>query len=166
MIRRRDADRVSPIPRALWAAALQQIDAAEVIRLAEGLADQHEIRLKRLPKAGLAMMRARDSVRGQAFNLGELPMSRAHVEITDSYGATHEGGAHVMQDHEALAVAIAVCDAVLASRLHGWSGVDELVKRGAERIRRQSRVRRAMLERTRVSFSLMNQDDSQGGRAC
>lgn len=148
----------SPVARSEWAAALLRIEEERVIGLAERLAERYAVRLKRVPKAGLAMMRLRDSVQGQAFNLGELPLSSAHVVFTDKDGNEHEGGSQITRDHEALAVAVAVCDAVMASGVEGCGEVSALIREGSEAVRQESRIRRSMLERSRVSFSLMNQE--------
>lgn len=160
MIQPHPNESVFKVPHNKWVAALLRVDEQEVIDVAERLAEQHQVRLQRVPKAGLAMMRLRDSVQGQAFNLGEIPLSQAHVQVSDVQGNAHEGAAQIMRDHEALAVAMAVCDAILAARLDGWREAYALVERGTQAIESESRVRRTMLERSRVSFSLMNQDPS------
>lgn len=118
--------------------------------------------MKRVPKSGLAMMRLRDSVQSQAFNLGEIPLSSAHVVFNGPNGTEHEGGCQIMRDHEALAVAIAVCDGVLAAEVEGTSEVASLVCEGAAVSREDAAVRRGMRERSRVSFALMNQQDESG----
>lgn len=146
-------------------AALLNVDVDEVIAVAEAIAERYEIRHKRVPKSGLGMMRLRDSVMAQAFNLGEVPMSTAHVELTDDAGQVYEGGAAILRDHEALAVAIAVCDALLAGGLDHDARVKELVEQGTGRINDEARLRQAMLDRSRVSFSLMNQDAREEGEA-
>ncbi|MBB6431369.1 phosphonate C-P lyase system protein PhnG [Algisphaera agarilytica] len=150
------------IDRSRWAAALLRVEESRVIALAETLAERHGVRMKRVPKSGLAMMRLRDSVQSQAFNLGEIPLSSAHVVFNGPNGTEHEGGCQIMRDHEALAVAIAVCDGVLAAEVEGTSEVASLVCEGAAVSREDAAVRRGMRERSRVSFALMNQQDESG----
>lgn len=115
----------------------------------------------RVPQAGLALMPFRDSVMGQPFYLGELPMSAAHVKLTDDAGQVYEGGAHVMADDSALAAAIAVCDAVLAADLDGAEEVMAMVQAGQRLSEQEAVIRAEMLTRTRVSFSLMTQDTDE-----
>ncbi|MEM6458446.1 MAG: phosphonate C-P lyase system protein PhnG [Planctomycetota bacterium] len=148
--------------RSRWAAALLRVEESRVIALAEVLAERHRVRMKRVPKSGLAMMRLRESVQNQAFNLGEIPLSSAHVVFTGPDGTEHEGGCQIMRDHEALAVAIAVCDGVLAAAVRGAAEVAALVREGLAVARNDAAVRRGMRERSRVSFALMNQEDESG----
>ncbi|MEM9418133.1 MAG: phosphonate C-P lyase system protein PhnG [Planctomycetota bacterium] len=150
------------IDRSRWAAALLRVEEPRVIDLAETLAERHGVRIKRVPKSGLAMMRLRDSVQNQAFNLGEIPLSSAHVVLNGPDGTEHEGGCQIMRDHEALAVAIAVCDGVLAAQVEGASDVAALVRDGVAASHDDAAVRRGMRERSRVSFALMNQEDDSG----
>ncbi|MEM6853073.1 MAG: phosphonate C-P lyase system protein PhnG [Planctomycetota bacterium] len=153
---------IGSIDRSRWAAALMRVEASRAIALAETLAERHGVRMKRVPKSGLAMMRLRDSVQNQAFNLGEVPLSSAHVVFNGPDGIEHEGGCQIMRDHEALAVAIAVCDGVLAARVEGASEVAALVREGVSASRDEAAMRRGMRERSRVSFALMNQEDGAG----
>ncbi|MEM1107095.1 MAG: phosphonate C-P lyase system protein PhnG [Planctomycetota bacterium] len=145
-----------------WASALLRVEESRVIALAETLAERHGVRMKRVPKSGLAMMRLRDSVQNQAFNLGEIPLSSAHVVFNGPNGTEHEGGCQIMSDHEALAVAIAVCDGVLAAQVEGASEVAALVREGVGASHDDASVRRGMRKRSRVSFALMNQEDESG----
>ncbi|MEM1447053.1 MAG: phosphonate C-P lyase system protein PhnG [Planctomycetota bacterium] len=150
------------IERSRWAAALLRVEESRVIALAETLAERYGVRMKRVPKSGLAMMRLRDSVQSQAFNLGEIPLSSAQVVFNGPNGVEHEGGGQIMRDHEALAVAIAVCDGVLAAEVEGAGEVAALVREGWAASRDDAAVRRGMRERSRVSFALMNQEDGHG----
>jgi alpha-D-ribose 1-methylphosphonate 5-triphosphate synthase subunit PhnG len=158
MIQPQHSPSVQGLSRPSWAAALLNVQPDDVIYLAEAIADLFEVRHKRVPKSGLGMMRLRDSVMAQAFNIGEVPMSTAHVELIDTSGKVYEGAANILRDHEALAVAIAICDAALAGGLDLDGKVQRLVDRGLDTMADDSRLRRAMLERSRVSFALMNQD--------
>lgn len=143
-------------------AALLNVRSEDVIAVAEAIAERYQVRHKRMPKSGLGMMRFRESVMAQAFNLGEVPMSSAHIELVDTSGHVHEGGSVILRDHEVLAIAIAVCDAVLAGGLDEDGAVQQLVDEGLKVTSEDAKLRRAMLERSRVSFALMNQDDLEG----
>lgn len=110
-------------------------------------------------EAGLALMQWRDAVQHQPFFLGEVPMARAAVALVNHRGERAEGGAVVMADDAALAQALAVLDAVFATRWPGAEAVDALALRGAQ-AREDIRTRRqAGLKRTRVDFALLAEAD-------
>lgn len=131
------------------------VDAAR--RAADGL----KIAQLQPAESGLALMQWRDAVMHQPFYLGEVPISRAAVALTDAEGRRVEGGASVMADDAELAQALAVLDAVWTHRLPGCDKVDALAAVG-ERTRAGLRAeRQAVLKRTRVDFSLLSQADDE-----
>lgn len=149
------------LDRSQWAAALLKVPAEDVVSLAESLTKRYSAAYQTVPQAGLGLMGFRDSVMGEPFYLGEIPLSVAQVRLTDEEGQAHGGAAQVMADDAGLASAIAVCDAVLAAELPGCEQVRVLVEQGGGQNANDAKVRRAMLDRTRVSFSLMNHADDQ-----
>jgi len=154
------------VPRGKLGAALRLVDRDRVVRLGEELASRHSARLRSVPKAGLVMLPVRDAVLGEAFNLGEVPLSSAEIEIdVENEDRPVRGGALIMNDDAPLASAIAVCDAVAAHRLAGHDRVQALFNEGwAEHVRTQ-RMRRQMLDASRVDFALLNDTDVGGGPA-
>jgi alpha-D-ribose 1-methylphosphonate 5-triphosphate synthase subunit PhnG len=110
-------------------------------------------------ESGLALMQWRDGVMHQPFYLGEVPISRAAVALTDAKGCRVEGGAVVMADDAELAQALAVLDAVWTHRLPGAEAVDLLAESGARARARLRAERQAVLKRTRVDFALLSQTD-------
>lgn len=110
-------------------------------------------------EAGLALLQWRDAVQHQPFFLGEVPMARAAVALVNHRGERAEGGAVVMADDAELAQALAVLDAVSASRWPGADAVDALALRGAQAREDLSAVRQAGLKRTRVDFALLAEGD-------
>lgn len=110
-------------------------------------------------EAGLALLKWCDSVLRQPFYLGEVPMARAAVALIDHRGRRAEGGAVVMADDAELAQALAVLDAIAAQRWPGAEAVDALVQQGAQARENRRAIRQAMLQRTRVDFSLLCEAD-------
>jgi alpha-D-ribose 1-methylphosphonate 5-triphosphate synthase subunit PhnG len=129
----------------------------------ETLSSDWQIRPKTLPQAGLGMLKMRDSALNDPFYLGEFPMASCSVTVTTGSGETVEGAVLVMDDRVERAEELALCDAVLAARLPGWQQLYELLQEGMARRAENSRERKAMLARTRVDFSLL--DDVGGGDA-
>ncbi|MCG8123513.1 MAG: phosphonate C-P lyase system protein PhnG, partial [Candidatus Thiodiazotropha taylori] len=56
---------------------------------------------------------------------------------------------------------LAVCDAVMTGRLPGWQKVEALLQEGSARREQISRERKAMLARTKVDFSLLEDVGSE-----
>lgn len=84
--------------------------------------------------------------------LGAVPVVAVELELVDERGRRYPGGAQLLGDDEPLALALAVCDALLAHRLPGWEAVARLVKSGAAKCRAQERQREGMLVLTRREF--------------
>jgi phosphonate C-P lyase system protein PhnG len=148
--------------RGRWAAALLGVDRCRVLEVAGRLSKTLRVQFRRVPVAGLAMTRIRDTVFNQAFNLGEIPLSTVHVRLSAPNGQSGEGGASLMRDDLELAEAAAIIDGVLAHRLEGAAEAARLVQEGLDRLKQREVQRRSMLERTRVSFAHLNQEDESG----
>jgi alpha-D-ribose 1-methylphosphonate 5-triphosphate synthase subunit PhnG len=146
--------------RTCWMVALSALPKSQVFTLAHSLAARHEVRPVTVSQAGLALLPLRDSVQRKPFYLGEIPLSASRVEIDTDGGATVQGAALVMADDSDLADALAICDGVLTHRLAGWQEVADGVRTGLQSLGHQTRIRKTMLERSRVDFSLLNEDDA------
>lgn len=142
-----------------WAPALAAVPADEVVALGHRLAAQHRVVPLSVPQAGLVLLTMRDGVFHDRWNLGEVPVATASVEVIAADGTRATGGASLVGDSMELAGAVAVCDAVLAHRLAGWREVAELVARGLAARERTALVRAAMLQRTAVDFGGLGEDD-------
>jgi alpha-D-ribose 1-methylphosphonate 5-triphosphate synthase subunit PhnG len=151
-----------PIGRSDLVACLAAADRDQVLGVAQRLCEGLTLTPLLPAESGLALMQWTDALMHQPFFLGEVPMSRAAVALVDAHGRRAEGGAVVMADDAELAQALATLDAVFAHRWPGAEAVDALALGGA-RVRADLRAQRqAMLQRTRVDFSLLAQagDDS------
>jgi alpha-D-ribose 1-methylphosphonate 5-triphosphate synthase subunit PhnG len=147
-------------PRESWTRALVAVPEARLAALVNDLASAWQIRPLTLPQAGLGMLKLRDSAFNDPFYLGEFPLACCAIRVTTESGATVEGAAQVMDDRLDRVEQLALCDAILAGRLPGWRQLYALLQEG-ERLLEQTRIeRKAMLARTRVDFSLL---DDVGG---
>ncbi len=147
------------LDRSRWVTALSKISASRIFAVAEQMCLRYQAEHRQVPQAGLGVVALRDAVVYEPFYLGEFPLSTARVALTDSEGRIAEGAACVMTDNARLAAAMAVCDAVLASRWPGWEEAEALLREGAATLAREARVRGSMLRRCRVDFSLLNADE-------
>ena len=147
-----------------WIRALTVHPAPDLHALAERLAAGCEVRLTRLPQAGLGLLQLADGAFHEAYYLGEFPLSTCSLELTLADGRRADGGAQVMADDAALARSLAILDALLAARLPGWEAVSAQVQSGAARRDEEDRRRRAVLAATRVDFALLGnagEDDDE-----
>jgi alpha-D-ribose 1-methylphosphonate 5-triphosphate synthase subunit PhnG len=146
--------------RANWVRALTAHPPERVLRLASDLSQAWQVSHEALPQTGLSLLQLQDSVFQEAYYLGEIPLSTAWVQLQDSTGNIWSGAAQVMSDIPDLAIALAICDAVLQHQLPGWQQVAEQVYQGRTLYQRQDHLRGAMLTKTRVDFSLLSQEKS------
>lgn len=110
------------------------------------------------------MLCLRESLYGEEFFLGELPLVTAELNIELADGQRYLGAAQLMSDSYDLVVAVAVCDAVLAHRLPGHERVSALVNEGYVLLAARKQQRQAILAATLVNFAELTQaDDSQEG---
>jgi alpha-D-ribose 1-methylphosphonate 5-triphosphate synthase subunit PhnG len=145
--------------RRQWVPALSALPHPDIFALASRLAEIHDVRPLAVSQGGLALLPLRESVEREVFYLGEVPLSSSRLQIVAPDGRTVEGAALAMLDDADFADALAICDGVLAHRLTGWQEVAAQVSLGLEHLRARARLRKTMLTRSRVSFSLLNEDD-------
>jgi alpha-D-ribose 1-methylphosphonate 5-triphosphate synthase subunit PhnG len=150
-------------PRNLWIRALTAHSPQKLISLAETLTIGWQVNYKSLPQAGLSLLQMEDGVFHQPYYLGEIPVASVWIELSNSNDSRFEGAALVMDDSLELAVALAVFDAVMVYQLPGWRKVADLIELGLKKRAQEEGHRSAMLAKTKVDFSLLNQqeDDSE-----
>lgn len=150
------------VSRGQWASLIGAVPEDDIQSALNALSDGWRIEPKALPQSGLGMLKLRDSAFCEPFYLGEFPLSTCWVRVTTQDGHVAEGAASVMDDRIAQAERLALCDAVLSARLPGWQSIENLLIRG-QRLREQvARERKAMLARTRVDFSLLDDVGDEG----
>jgi alpha-D-ribose 1-methylphosphonate 5-triphosphate synthase subunit PhnG len=151
---------MTEIAREDWQNALSVVPEEQLNRVVDNLSSAWDIRPTTVPQAGLGMLRMRDSALQESFYLGEFPLASCRLSVTTDTGETAEGAALVMDDRVERAERLALCDAILAARLPGWRQVFALLFEGITRCDELSQERKAILARTRVDFSLL---DDVGG---
>jgi len=130
---------------------------AERIRdLARQLGEQYQVEDLEIPQSGLGLMPLIDSALGQRYYLGEIPLAKAHVRLTDREGARTEGAAIIMDDRINLTRALAILDGVVAAAWPGHEHALELLREGKQAVHTVSADRRKLLAATRVDFSLLS----------
>ncbi len=143
-------------PRESWISALAAVPEERLARLVNELSSGWRIQPSSLPQAGLGMLTLRESAFNEPFYLGEFPLASCAVRVVTESGQTGEGAAQVMDDRVERAQQLALCDAILAGRLVGWQRLLELMEEGQNRLQQTCLERKALLARTRVDFSLLD----------
>jgi len=131
-----------------------------VIDLAAVLSQGRRVEHLSVPQEGLWLVQITEPVRGDGWYIGEVPVGQACIALHDPQRGEARGGAVLMHADRELATAAAVCDAIARS---GWPGADEVARLRNEgtAIRAQvDGVRAAILERTRVDFCELGQEDA------
>ncbi len=100
--------------RQRWLAVLAKTPLDELEAAWEALADKPAYRALRPGETGLVMVRGRVGGTGQPFNLGEMTMTRAAVQLLDAAGGvTWTGFGHVAGRSARRAKLVALFDALL-----------------------------------------------------
>ncbi|NEO32979.1 MAG: phosphonate C-P lyase system protein PhnG [Symploca sp. SIO3C6] len=143
-----------------WLRALTAHAPEIVIQLAARLTQGWQISYETIPQTGLSLLQLQDSVFHEPYYLGEIPLSTAWVKLNIGNGQNYQGAAQVMSDVPNLATSLAICDAILMNQLEGWQEVADLMARGMVIRQEEDNLRGAMLAKTKVDFSLLNQEES------
>lgn len=99
------------VERRDWLSILAKAPAAEVINAWEGLATRPGFRALRAPETGMVMVRGRMGGTGDAFNVGEMTVTRAAVRLDSG----HTGLSYVAGRDRRHAEIAAVVDAMMQS---------------------------------------------------
>jgi alpha-D-ribose 1-methylphosphonate 5-triphosphate synthase subunit PhnG len=145
--------------RRRWVVALAALPRPQVFALATRLAERHTVLPVSVSQAGLALLPLREPVQHKVFYIGETPLSASQVEIRSEGREPVQGAAQVMADDADLADALAIVDGVLSGHLDGWEEAAALVREGLRALDSEARERHAMLTRSRVDFSLLEEED-------
>ncbi len=142
--------------RSQWIRALTAHPTEKVLTAINSVTKAWRIIPKTVSQSGLAILKLKDGAFNEPFYLGEIPLATAWVRVITSEGIKAEGAAQVMADSTHLAETLALCDAILAHRLSGWRKIIGLVRSGLKMRMDQDEVRKTMLAKTKVDFSLLN----------
>jgi alpha-D-ribose 1-methylphosphonate 5-triphosphate synthase subunit PhnG len=100
--------------RQRWLAVLAKTPLARLEAAWDAIADKPAYRLLRRGETGLVMVRGRIGGTGQPFNVGEMTMTRAAVQLeTESGEVTQTGFGHVAGRSARQAELVALFDALL-----------------------------------------------------
>ncbi len=146
--------------RSLWVKALTAHSLETISNLAQEISKNWQIKYKVLPQNGLSLLTLQDGVFHEPYYLGEIPISHAYLSLINQQGDSYDGAAQVMGDSDNLAVALAVCDAVMAHQLQGWEKVAHYIELGMKKRAEENQIRGAMLAKTKVNFSLLSQEEN------
>jgi len=142
--------------RRLWLAILAKAELGELEDAWRSLAEKPAYRVLRRSETGLVMVRGRIGGTGQPFNLGEMMVTRAAVQLIDGSGkATWAGFGHVAGRAPRKAELVALFDALLQDpkRHAGISGAFLLPL--AERQTAAKREQAAKCAASKVDFFTM-----------
>lgn len=143
----------APTDRQHWMSVLARADLPALEAYWENLADAPGYRCLRAPEIGLALVRGRAGGTGDAFNLGEVTLSRCVVELASG----EQGFGYVRGRSRRHAELAAVLDGLLqqdAAR-HGPALIEPLHKQWQQRREQVSRKAAA----TKVNFMTMVRGD-------
>ncbi|EDX87270.1 phosphonate C-P lyase system protein PhnG [Synechococcus sp. PCC 7335] len=108
--------------RQAWMAVLAKAPLDLLEQCVRNLGDLPKYRFLRSPEVGLTMVRGRAGGGGEAFNLGEMTVTRCVVQLTTSVGTKSDeessGFGYVAGRSQIHAELAAVCDALLQQ--HRW----------------------------------------------
>lgn len=149
--------------RSTWVYALTALPKEVVSNVVDALLKNYTIKPKALPQSGLGMLQLEDTAFHEPYFLGEFPVSTAWVELSCDDGSLIEGAAQVMDDDQNFANQLAVADAILASQSIGFEKIESLVDQGMSQREKEQEIRKAMLVKTAVDFSLLStvEDDDE-----
>ena len=133
---------------------LGALPPARVIAAAQDLAGPFKIEPLQLRSAGLALLPLREGCFGEVFNLCEVPLAEAAIELVDASGR-YSGGARVTASDAAYAEAVAVLDAIMAHDLAGADRARALLMEGLALVQAEHARRSELVARTRVDFEAL-----------
>jgi alpha-D-ribose 1-methylphosphonate 5-triphosphate synthase subunit PhnG len=109
----RDGARHDVAARQRWLAILARASLSELESAWDGVAEKPRYALLRPTESGLALVRGRIGGTGQPFNLGEMTMTRAAVQLRRPGGDPVIGFAYIAGRQARRAELVAVFDAML-----------------------------------------------------
>ena len=127
--------------------ALTAADTEALVAMADELLSTHEVTVLRAPAGAAVMMRAIETAEGSTFNLGEVSVTEAEVEL-----AGERGYCMVLGFNPEKALAGAVLDAAAEGRLDSAGEIERLLLGALENRRLAQLAEWNRLAPTRVQF--------------
>jgi alpha-D-ribose 1-methylphosphonate 5-triphosphate synthase subunit PhnG len=147
---------MTPLPdRATWLGILATAGHDQLLTLWDVVRPVPDHHILRAPEIGTVMLRGRTGGTGLAFNLGEMTVTRASVQLTSG----PVGHGHVQGRSHAAALAAALIDALMQTAQASELETKILSPLAAEQAGRQA-ARAARAAATKVDFfTLVRGDD-------
>ncbi len=150
------ADEATQEARRGWYAVLAKASLAELDAVWDALAEKPDYRTLRHSETGLVMVRGRIGGTGAAFNLGEMTMTRAAIQVIDAAGnVTYTGFGYVAGRAKRHAQLVALFDALLQDPVRHGALAASVVVPLAERQAAMKAVRAAAVMASKVDFFTM-----------
>jgi len=139
-----------------WLAVLAKANVGELQAAWDALANKPRYRVLRPAETGLVMLRGRIGGAGQPFNLGEMTMTRAAVQLLDLAGTAQQTGfGHVAGRSARHAELVALLDALLQDPARHEAISTTVVAPLAARQRAAKTNRATNIMATKVDFFTM-----------
>jgi alpha-D-ribose 1-methylphosphonate 5-triphosphate synthase subunit PhnG len=143
-------------PRQQWLAVLAKASLAELQAAWDALDDKPAYRTLRPGETGLVMLRGRIGGTGQPFNVGEMTMTRAAVQLLAADGGVSQVGfGHVAGRSARRAELMALFDALLQDPLRRDGIAAAVVAPLAARQQAAAAAQRAKVAASKVDFFTM-----------
>lgn len=144
------------VARQRWLALLAKTPAARLDAAWEALGDKPTCRLLRRGETGLVMLRGRIGGTGQPFNVGEMTMTRAAVQLLDDAGQVRQTGfGHVAGRSARHAELVALFDALLQDPARRAAILAQVIKPLAAAQEARKTERAAKVLASKVDFFTM-----------
>jgi alpha-D-ribose 1-methylphosphonate 5-triphosphate synthase subunit PhnG len=139
-----------------WLAVLAKAPLDELEAAWQALADKPRYRALRRGETGLVMVRGRIGGTGPAFNLGEMTMTRAAVQLLDRDGGVSQTGfGHVAGRSQRRAELVALFDALLQDLRRHDAMTADVVMPLAARQQAAKAAQAGKIAATKVDFFTM-----------
>ena len=139
-----------PTARQIWMATLAKSSVVDLEQQVKTLGKLPEYTFLRPSEIGLAMVRGRAGGTGEAFNLGEMTVTRCVIKMEDIQGFGYIGGRS--KRHAELA---AVCDGLLQQNQWRDRVQESVIQPLQTKLIQQQRKQQNQTEATKVEFFTM-----------
>ncbi|UKO99113.1 phosphonate C-P lyase system protein PhnG [Nostoc sp. UHCC 0870] len=141
--------------RQAWMATLAKAELELLEKLVNKLGNLPKYSFLRSPEIGLAMVRGRAGGTGQAFNLGEITMTRCVVQLESQGEEAIPGFGYIAGRSHRHAELAAVCDALL--QIPNWHDQiqAEIIQPLQAEYQKQQELKQRQAAATQVNFFTM-----------
>ncbi len=147
---------VKAVEQTLRSEVLAEAPLEELVQWVGQIEEVAEVTVMKKPELGLVMMRVKESVEEQMFNLGELLITECTVSVDGDLGFSA-----ILGQHEQKGKALAIIDAVLHSPSIKWVDIKIEIEKWLEVKRHQQEFEKkkqfVMMNRTKVNFDVMDE---------